>query len=491
MIRVRPTRQAVLPAIISLGLVLRAAPWLRAHTFLGVQESDDGVYYGAASYLLHGLLPYRDFTIVHPPGASVLLLPFAGLGALVGDDVGLAAARVAMLGVAAVNIVVVHGLARRLASDRVAWVAAAFYAVMPNAVLAERTVLLEPLVTLFALLAVRTVLSGTEVTHRRATLAGVLTVAAVSVKLFACLYVGVLGLYLLLVVGRRSLLDYVAGVALGVAAFLVPFAALAPTTFWHDVVATQLGRPTDATDSGVGRLVNLLGLADLTLYVGVPVAALLLAALARRGLPSRAQSLWFALLVLGAAAFITSPSYFPHYGAFLAPAIGLTLLRLTSRRADLAVVGLVLAVCLGGSVRADVRSRGQGDLGAAARRIPTGACVFAELTSFAVAADRLAVPRRDCPAWVDGRGVAYTQNLHWPKDRSFYPAGFVEDLSWQHGVRAQLAAADFLLLGEPASQVPEWAADTRAYAVAHFTRVVVLDGPGHASVELWERHLKG
>ena len=96
------------------GLALRIAPWLRANGFLGVQEYDDGVYYGAAKALLHGLLPYRDFTIVHPPGSTVLLLPFAALGSVFGDPVGLASARVAVAVLAVANIVLVHRLAQLL-----------------------------------------------------------------------------------------------------------------------------------------------------------------------------------------------------------------------------------------------------------------------------------------------------------------------------------------------------------------------------------------
>ena len=58
------------------------------NNFTGVLEYDDGVYYGAAKFLLHGLMPYRDFTIVHPPAICVLLLPFAAIGNWLGDPRG-------------------------------------------------------------------------------------------------------------------------------------------------------------------------------------------------------------------------------------------------------------------------------------------------------------------------------------------------------------------------------------------------------------------
>jgi hypothetical protein len=100
----RTLRNRPLALILVLGLALRVFPWFVPHTLLGVMEVDDGVYYAAARMLLAGHLPYADFTIVHPPLTSVLLLPFAALGAAVGDPYGMAAARLAMVGVAVANV---------------------------------------------------------------------------------------------------------------------------------------------------------------------------------------------------------------------------------------------------------------------------------------------------------------------------------------------------------------------------------------------------
>ena len=43
----------------------------------GLGNYDDGVYYSAATALVHGQLPYRDFLLLQPPGIAVLLAPFA------------------------------------------------------------------------------------------------------------------------------------------------------------------------------------------------------------------------------------------------------------------------------------------------------------------------------------------------------------------------------------------------------------------------------
>src|SRR5438445_7887326 len=96
------------------AIALRTYPWWLSNNLLGVLEYDDGVYYAAARLLLHGRLPYSSFTIVHPPGLSLLLAPAALLGNAFGDDVGMAAGRVEMQLFAVANIGLVYLLARRL-----------------------------------------------------------------------------------------------------------------------------------------------------------------------------------------------------------------------------------------------------------------------------------------------------------------------------------------------------------------------------------------
>ena len=99
--------------ILTVAGLLRIWPWLRPHALNAVWEYDDGVYYAASRAVLHGLWPYRDFTIVHPPLISLLLLPFALLGAVFGDAAGMAAARVATVAVGVANIWLVYLLALR------------------------------------------------------------------------------------------------------------------------------------------------------------------------------------------------------------------------------------------------------------------------------------------------------------------------------------------------------------------------------------------
>ena len=487
-----------LAGILVVAAVLRVAPWLRPHVFLGVQEYDDGVYYGAARLLLHGQLPYRDVTIVHPPGAGLLMAPFAALGQLVGDPAGLAAARVLVVVVALANALLVARLASGWAGRRAGLVAAACYAVLPTAVGAEHTVLLEPFVTVCCLGAVVLLTEGD--TARRRAAAGALLAAAVSIKLFGAAYLLAVVPWLVLRRRARDLLALGAGFVAGLTVLVLPFVLPAPGAFWHDVVVTQLSRPADATVSGVARAVDLVGLRP----VSVPVGLLLLVALCGAGVhrwraAPREQGpgarvgagLWLAVLGISGLAFLLSASYFQHYGEFVAPAVAvLVAWALTGGqpgRWRSPLLGLTLAAFALGAVVGDLRTQGQSDLRRLGRSVPAGRCVFAETASLAIAADLLRPPSPACPGWVDGRGVIYTQSTGWPRGVSFYNAGFTSNARWQAAVVDQLSHASFLLLSRPAGSVPEWSATTRTYAVTHFRPVLVLPARGRGAAELWRR----
>ena len=499
--RARDKGPTTLWLVALIAVAVRAYPWIRAHTLLGVMEYDDGVYYGAARLLLHAALPYRDFTIVHPPVTAVLLLPFASIGAVFGDSVGMASARAGIVAVAVTNLFLVYRLALHLPAreDRcrlAAVAAAALYAVMPDAVIAEQTVLLEPLVNLGCLLAISVLLKATPVTRKRAFVAGVLIAAAIGVKLFAGVYVIAVCLWLLL--GRRLRLvpPFALGLASGAVAIIVPFALAAPRVFWHDVVVTQLSRPLDATATGASRVVGMTGLRLVPLAVGLLLLTLLAgSAIAwTRRQPTSPLTLWLLVGVLGGLAFAQSPSYFPHYGAFLAPPIamigsrfaaGASARRWLARVNTAALVGLLAAFGIG-AVAADVRWRGQPDLHRAGGVVPAGSCVYYDTVSRAIAADVFTAPSRRCPAWIDGRGVALTWNTSWPADRSFYPAGFLADERWQRETVGQLKQADWLLLRRTPDQLPEWTSTTRGYARQHFIPVWT-GGSGNTRTELWRR----
>jgi hypothetical protein len=482
----RPTDVVVLVTVLVLAALVRAWPWLQPHTFGGVLEYDDGVYYAAAKALVHGVAPYRDVTILHPPGSALLLAPFAALGSAVGDRDGMAAARVFVVVVALVNTGLVWLLARRLVSTSpvVTGMAALVYAGYPDAVVAEHTVLLEPMVNLFGLLAAVLLLTGRRRTARDVA-AGACIAVSVAVKLFGVAYLIAAAVWLIVTGRWRSLLPLAAGFVATLAVVVGPFVALAPHRFWHDVVSTQLHRPPDGGFSVVRRLSDLLGLSGLLhhpaatwLVVAVALTVAVVACLVAAG--DRPSWFWWLLATVTLIAFAVSSAYFSHYADTLTPAFALLLARvargLTRDGAGwtwpLAAVTVVAVVVVFGVAtwRPLAHWGSQGDLAAAGRLIPSHACIATDSVSLPIAADRYELPSSRCPGWLDGRGVALTlpEGNHVA---SYYPDGLRADHQWQAQTLRQLEAAQWVLTRYPPNAVPEWTAPLRGYVSAHFRPV--------------------
>jgi hypothetical protein len=94
--------------------VARLVPVVRGGGLRGMNSYDGSVYYAAAAGLAHGLLPYRDFLFLHPPGIVVALVPFAALGRVIGDPSGIEVATLAWFGIGALNAVLVSTILRPL-----------------------------------------------------------------------------------------------------------------------------------------------------------------------------------------------------------------------------------------------------------------------------------------------------------------------------------------------------------------------------------------
>ncbi len=97
---------AVIAAATLLALLLRFYQLARPGYLLGVNEYDDGNYFGSAVRLINGALPYRDFLIVQPPGITLLMIPAALLSKVTGSAWGMAVGRIltSLAGAAAVTL---------------------------------------------------------------------------------------------------------------------------------------------------------------------------------------------------------------------------------------------------------------------------------------------------------------------------------------------------------------------------------------------------
>ena len=122
-----------LAAIFALAVAVRLARRVRGAGLYGLGNYDDGVHFAAALGLVNGLLPYRDFLLLHPPGVVLALAPFAALSWLIGEPDAMAVARLSWMLLGGVNAVLC-GLVLRPVSRVAGLVAALFYALSIGAV---------------------------------------------------------------------------------------------------------------------------------------------------------------------------------------------------------------------------------------------------------------------------------------------------------------------------------------------------------------------
>ncbi len=394
-------------ALVAMGLSLYQLS--RPGLLFGISEYDDGAYFGSSIRLAHGALPYRDFVLVQPPGFTVLASPLAFLSRVIGTRDALAIARLCMPLVAALNVVLVGRLMRHrglLAT----LVAAGLVAVFPAEVNATHTLLLEPLLDLFCVLGAVLVFDGDGLAGRRRLLIGGIALGfAGAIKGWALIPVLVICVLCFPQV-RRRLAPFAGGVAIGFVVPTLPFAILAPASFYREVISTQLGRIAGSGRVPVAtRLADLTGASSaahgwvaigvLTALAGVVVAAFVVS----RRRPTSFE--WFAIgSMVGVGALLLAPAeFYAHYAAFFAPflamvagnAVGLlAMLRASVQRAALAVAAaglVVLTASQGVIVHAQHASDVSRVIDAA---IPAGACALADSPADLITTNRFvsAVP---------------------------------------------------------------------------------------------------
>ncbi|HET6910602.1 MAG TPA: hypothetical protein VFH54_14805 [Mycobacteriales bacterium] len=323
---------AILTAVALVAFLVRLVPVLRGGGLGGYGRYDDGVYYAAADSLVHGRAPYGDFVLLHPPGLPLVLSPFAELGRLTSDAIGYEAARIAFMGVGALNAVLVAGLARRW-GRAAALAAGGIYAVWWAAVYTEESTVLEPLGTTALLLALGLLLKRLEEPSRRAELvAGAALGTAATLKIW---YLGpwlAIFLWQLAVRRWRSASHIIAAGAGAILVIVLPFFILAPTQMFHMVIRDQLLRPSLPGSPRSNRLQFIFSIRQLlpsSVHISVTTATRLflgVIAIALIGcmLDVSGRVLAYVLLV-NFGILMASPSFFGHYAHLVAAPAALVL----------------------------------------------------------------------------------------------------------------------------------------------------------------------
>lgn len=320
-------------AVFALALALRLGVILRKGGIHGIIGYDCGVYFSGADALLHGRLPYRDFTMVHPPAITLVLIPFAALTHLMTDWHAFIVATFFFALLGATNAALVVLVCRRLGMPRRgALVAGLFYAAWFGSVIAEFEVKLEPLGNSLLLAGLLALLRDQRRPGRwSAVLAGAVIGLPMTVKIWWVVPV-------LLIIAwhgycRRSLravLHALLGAAAAVTVVCLPFFLTDPSAMWQSVISGQLGRMRTAP--AVHRLAEMTSVPVLVhvssegqqllaaVFVGVLVLAV---ALAWQG--SRHARLLSVMTLAQVVVLLAAPSWFAYYSDYLAVGLAVTI----------------------------------------------------------------------------------------------------------------------------------------------------------------------
>ena len=344
-------------AVAAVAFLFRLIPVLRGGGLFGIGNYDDGVYYAAATGLVHGLLPYRDFLLLHPPGMPLLLAPFALVAQLTSDSYGFAAARVAWMVLGAVNAVLIWKVLRPIGL-----IAAVFgalgYAVFHPAVYSEKSTLLESPATtamLIAMLLLQPLVYDSSLSRTKAIAAGALLGLTVTIKVWGVITVLIVLAWLLLLRRFAAALQIMIGSAIAATVICLPFLAAAPTAMWNQVVRDQLARRGGDDVTALGRLDDMAGLGiigqpHMPITVVAVIALLFCAFLAW----SYGEARLAVLLMVGQGGFLLiTPTWFPHFAGFTAASVALTagaaigrLTTLARARPAKIAIGVVTAIAL-------------------------------------------------------------------------------------------------------------------------------------------------
>ncbi|MBA8794845.1 hypothetical protein FHX74_002464 [Friedmanniella endophytica] len=415
------------PAILLAGLVGTLAPMigdLRSGGLLGVGMYDDGVYFAAASGLVHGRLPYRDFLLLHPPGIVLTLSPFALLGSLTSDSTGFLVARLFWFllgGVAAGLVVAILWRLHRIGG----LVGGLFVALYYPAVTAGHTLVIEQTQTVLLLVAVLIVSrqpTRPQVLgwHRPVPwlAVGVVLGLLPTLKIWGVVPLGLVGLWVLFRAGVRRAVLVAIGITVAGCAVYLPFFLQVPRLMWRYVVLDQTGRNPFNT-SLLLRFGDLEGLgavpggAPVPLVVLVGLAWLVALALACRLPFGRVAAIGHLALVVF---LLNVPSWISHYPALVAPtaalvigtatASALTLSSRVLRRTGAAVAGLTVVAMIAGQAPVTFGSTFPSRALEPVRAV--GGCVTADDPTTLIMLDRLSPDlERGCRLVVDLGGYTY------------------------------------------------------------------------------------
>jgi hypothetical protein len=388
-------------------------------------------------------------------------------------------------------------------------IACGICAVYPASIQAAKTVLVEPWLVLFCLIGALALFEKDQLTPsgRRIFWGGVAFGFGGAVEPWAIFPVIVAAVLCLR--WPRRLARYAAGVAVGFGVPVVPFAALAPSKFYEATIIAQIGGRASAMRVAIWpRIQFMTGLADVSrptrlidtvaaiLIVGFVLGGMALGILLTRRVPPALDLFAVGSAALVVAAFLWPTQFHYHFGAFLAPflgmAIGLTAARLIPGpdpspgpeltpggnwtmpvairwgAAGLAAFAiLIMAGYQYGWERGQVAKLPLSVTDRAQRLIPPGACLLADEMSFAVMTNRLTSDVAGCSLLLDATGTNYA--LSHGRDPETGAARYASlDAVWTYA----FDHAQYVWLSGLNKHRVAWTPQLTSYFNSHFVRIM-------------------
>jgi hypothetical protein len=447
---------------------------------------DSGVYLAASIHLISGVVPYRDFDFVQPPGIMILMSPVALFSKVFGTHDGYILARITSGAVSSGNVALLAWLLRPRGRTAML-LGGAVLAFLPDAHYVTSSLTLEPYCLFFVLLGAVVLLAnhgGSEsIAPRRLVTGGVLFGIGALVKLWA--FFPFAAIVICLSPQYRSKIRYVIAGAAGVfAAVSLPFFVLAPRNYVSEVIVQQLLRKSNVYDraSIFERLIRMTGYSSsplaptgrAALVIFLILIALVVLAF-RRWRRIRALDLFFILAagITAAGLLITSVSNY-YYGYFTAPfLIGLAVISLQDLSAPLlqqirtvtistsirmlvvwgtviSTIGLLFAFTLYTTTNYSRFAWGLGLntpwFAAISKYVPENSCVVYSEVSYGLMTNRFQANAASCPDVVDPYGMWLANGYHRVNPSST----FVNQ--W----KSYFASAEYAVLNSPNTGLIPW-----------------------------------
>jgi len=459
---------------------------------------DSGVYLAASLHFVSGVLPYKDFTFVNPPGILLLMSPIALFSRVFGSHDGFILARVITSFVTAVNVSLLAWLVRYRGRIAMA-IAGVGLAVLPVAFFVSSDLKLDPYCICFILIGAVVIFSKDQgsgrISKRTFAIGGLFFGIAALIKLWAFFpFLAVVIVFVPRCKGR--VLAFASGAACGFIVPSLPFFLASPRGFVSQVFTAQLFQKMNpAVSPGIlWRLVDMTGFSDtsiaptgselvITLFV---LICLVIVAYWRRLNRESVDIFLLIAALITAFALLAAPVSAEYYGYFAAPFLvgvfAISLARLggpVRRIADritvsstirsfatwsTAVAGIALWFALTLYVTTFYTNYAWFNgvnppyLSSINKTIPAGSCVVYDYAIYGIYSNRLQTSVPNCPSVVDAYGMWQTFGNHLASA----PPEFVSE--W----KSYFERAQYVVLNRPNTDYVPWNDSLTSWFANHY-----------------------